>query len=108
MKLTEEELELFELAFLLRLPLYKLMEEMSYLEMLGWFAYFKVRPHGWKEDYRTSLLLTAAGVSAKGADIFPSLKAIDKGNSKNAIESIKDSAFGAMIAKATGGDQIGF
>ena len=105
MNLTEEELELFEIAFLLKLPLYRLLDEMSYQELEGWFAYLKQRPPGWREDYRTSLQLAAAGVKMKGSELFPSLAMLDSKRTNNKIEA---SAMGFFIKKAVGGDKVGF
>lgn len=79
--LSDEELELFELAYLLRMPVYKLLDEMPYEEYLGWQDYFRKRPPGWREDFRVSLQLKAAGVKADASKIFPSLARIGKPNS---------------------------
>ena len=41
MELSEDEMSLFELAAHLRIPLYRLVEEMPYEELLGWYAFLK-------------------------------------------------------------------
>ena len=57
------------------MPVYKLMDEMPYDEMLGWFAYQKKRPFGHAEDSRTAMLMQASGnVKAKPHEMFSSLK----------------------------------
>ena len=45
--------EVYDLAFKLHMPVYRLLKEMPYEELLGWFEYFKVRPVGWQDDQRT-------------------------------------------------------
>lgn len=67
---------IYELAFHLKLPVYKLAEEMPYEELLGWMSYFESRPIEWRHDDRTAKLLQAQGVKEKAINIFPSLKAI--------------------------------
>lgn len=55
---------------------------MPYEEFIGWTKFFKARPLGWREDYRTSLLLNAQGVKKKGSEIFDSLRVIENGSRK--------------------------
>lgn len=69
-------LEIYELAYRLQMPVYRLLKEMPYEELLGWFEYFKRRPVGWQEDQRVALLLSAQGVKEKAERIFPSIAAI--------------------------------
>lgn len=78
MNLTEEELVFFEIAELLKKPLYVLMEEMTYEEFLGWVHYLKVRPVGWREDYRTYLYLRTQGYKGEPYTLFASLEPIFK------------------------------
>jgi hypothetical protein len=68
----------FQLAETLRLPLYRLLDEMPYDEFTGWIEYYKRRPAGWQEDYRTFLLLKAQGLKQKPEELFPSLAPIFK------------------------------
>ena len=56
MKLSDEELSLFELAFALNISVSELLK-MSYQEYIGWCEYFTARPLGWREDNRTMMLL---------------------------------------------------
>jgi len=81
------------------MPVYKLLDEMPYEEFLGWNQFFTSRPVGWREDYRTSLLLSAQGVKKKGSEIFDSLKTIEK-NGKSRISP----EFLSMLKNANGGD----
>jgi len=71
--LTEEELNLHELALLLHMPVYKILEEMPYDEFRRWCQYFVERPFGWREDRRTLLLMSAFGAKVDIANTFPSL-----------------------------------
>lgn len=75
-------LEVYELAYRLHMPVYKLLNEMPYDEMVGWFEYFKQRPVGWQDDQRTYTLLQAQGIKEKAERIFPSLAAIRKVDSE--------------------------
>jgi hypothetical protein len=102
--LSPEELEIFELAHHLRMPVYKLLEEMPYDEFVGWFEYFKVRPFGWREDHRVSMQLSAAGVSAKANELFPSLAAMMKHGKDEAdvASTLKASAMFSMMLTSKG------
>ena len=51
---------------------------MPYDEVQGWFAYFKERPPGWREDNRAALLARAAGVEKRPEELFHSLKMLSK------------------------------
>lgn len=73
MELTDVELELFEMAYLLHIPLH-VMLDMPYDEFLGWCEYFKKRPPGYKEDYRSFMIMQSFGaIKVKPEEIFPSL-----------------------------------
>lgn len=75
-RLSDEDIALYELAFTLGIPMYKLQDEMSFVELQDWIEFFRRRPVGWQDDMRTSFLMQAFGTKAKGPDIFPSLKTI--------------------------------
>ncbi len=70
--------EIYDLAFKLHMPVYRLLSEMPYEELLGWFEYFKERPPGWQEDQRTHLLLQAQGVKEKPEKLFGTLAQMKK------------------------------
>jgi hypothetical protein len=69
---------IYEIAFHLKMPVYQLIEEMPYEEILGWQAFFEIQPPGWQEDNRAFKLLQAQGVKAKPGEVFPSLAKIMK------------------------------
>ena len=97
----------FEVAYHLHLPLYKLLEEMPHDELVGWTAYFERRPIGWRDDLRTSYLLQAQGTKQKSQDIFPSLKTVSRnGSSSDPVASLKGSALFAKMITAVGGDKL--
>lgn len=83
--------EVYELAFRLQMPVYKLLREMPYEELVGWFEYFKQRPVGWQDDQRAYMLLQAQGVKERGDKLFPSLAAIRKAGQE------KDNLANSMI-----------
>ncbi len=101
-ELSDEELELFELAYTLRMPVHELVE-MSYEEFVGWSMYFKRRPVGWREDNRTSLVMASSGAKIVPEDIFPSLKALKEGTPKNDFQnSLVKSKMFQLMSSATG------
>lgn len=75
--------EVYDLAFKLHMPVYRLLKEMPYEELLGWFEYFKVRPVGWQDDQRTYMLLQAQGVKEKPERLFSSLAAIKRASNED-------------------------
>ena len=94
------------------MPVYKLIDEMSYEELLGWFDYFDRRPIGWREDDRTAKLLQAQGVKEKPDKLFPSLTVIYKPAKAKLEEGMidgqafKQSSFFQQIMNAQGGDAV--
>lgn len=100
-------MSLYDVAFQLKLPLYKLVNEMSHEELLGWFAYFDKQPPGWREDHRTAMLMQSMGSKAKPSDLFASLKHMeDLRSEESAAASIKSSMFFTKMLSAVGGDSI--
>ena len=50
---------------------------MPYYELLQWIKFFSNKPLGWREDYRTFLIMSAwGGGKQKPEEIFPSIKAV--------------------------------
>lgn len=109
MKLSEEELAMMELALFLKMPLYKLVDEMPYDEYLAWFEFMRQRPPGWAEDRRTFLMLSVHAANLKPESIFPTLAQIAKvaGEAKTGLDSLKSSAFFAQMLNSHGGDNLG-
>jgi hypothetical protein len=115
MKLSDEEFLIFEIAETLRLPVYELLGEMPYDEFLGWIEYFKRRPVGWREDYRTYLLMRVQGAKQKPEQLFASLAAIEKDRIRQremmkdgeiSFDNLKRSGFFSKLRGATGGKDI--
>ena len=91
------------------MPVHRLIDEMPYEEMLGWFAYFETRPVGWRDDDRTHKLLQAQGVKEKAYKIFPSLEAIYKPRKKENefdVVGLKTSVLFHKMLSAKGGDKL--
>lgn len=93
------------------MPIYKLVNEMPYEELIGWISYFEKRPIGWREDDRTFKLLQAQGVKEKPGAIFTSLQKIYNLSSRNTEPGRIDSSFMqsvlfSKILTAKGGDKI--
>lgn len=97
---------MFEVAYHLKLPLYKLMEEMPHDELLGWLHYFERRPVGWRDDIRTGYLLQAQGDKRKVSDIFPALKNVLERNPSSAVATLKGSFMLSKMLTAVGGDKL--
>lgn len=84
------------------MPLYKLMSEMPYEELSGWFEYFEIMPPGWQADYRAFCIMRSMGSEAKATDLFESLRKMQEGASnKNRF-----SGLAGLMAKAKGGDKL--
>ena len=99
--LTADELSTMELAFLFKIPLYKLLEEMPYEEYVGWLQFFKERPPGAAEDYRAAMIMSAFSKDVPINKIFPSLA--DRQKASAAVGSaVKSSAFFSKMATAIG------
>ena len=92
------------------MPVYRLAAEMPYEELLHWFEYFKIRPPGWQEDQRVSMLLQAQGVKEKPEKLFPSLKAIKENRysseEKRAASTLVTSGFLAKLQGAANTNNI--
>lgn len=58
------------------MPVYKIAQEMTYEEFLGWLNYFERRPPEWRSDDRAYKYLQTQGVKEKPWMIFSSLKSI--------------------------------
>jgi hypothetical protein len=76
------------MAMLLRMPVYQILTEMPYDELIGWQVYLSQRPAGWREDQRTMLLMQAAGVKQKPEQIFNSLAVMKDAEAKKAAEGL--------------------
>jgi hypothetical protein len=95
------------------MPIYKLVEEMSYEELVGWFSYLERRPVDWRDDDRAMKFLQTQGVKEKPWAIFPSLNPIynytkETDPDKLAMKSLRSSVMFSKMLAATGGDQISY
>ena len=98
---------LYEIAFSLGIPLYQLMGEMPYDELLGWVCYFERRPVSWRDDLRTYHVLRAWGDKRKPEQVFPSLDPIFKPKTeRGVIGSLKGSFVHKMMLTAKGGEKL--
>jgi hypothetical protein len=94
------------------MPVYKIYEEMTYEEMLGWFSYLEQRPIEWRADDRAAKLIQVQGVKEKPWQLFTSLDAIynpkikeeKKGNFDSS--NFKKSGFFQKLSKASGGENL--
>lgn len=102
---------LYELAFMLRIPLYQLKSEMPFEELRGWEAYFDRRPPGWQDDLRAYYLMQIQGDKRRPGEIFESLRKLHAGSApdpKNHLPSLKNSFIFQQMMNAKGGDKLEF
>lgn len=64
------------------MPVYILMEEMPYTELLKWSDFFSKQPYGWREDYRAGIIAKSMGMKEDIENIFPTIRMV-----KSASES---------------------
>ncbi len=89
------------------MPVYKLAEEMTYEELLGWYDYFDKRPAGWREDDRAAKIVQAQGVKSKAWELFPSLKKIYHQDDKpEGVRGLVGSFLFSQMMSAKGGDKL--
>ena len=89
------------------MPVHKLLDEMTYEELVGWYNYFERRPIGWREDDRSAKVIQAQGVKAKAWDLFPSLAKIYKpSNNTDPVAGLKGSLLFHKMMSAKGGDKL--
>lgn len=102
-------LSIYEIAYHLRMPIYKLAAEMTYEELLGWFDYFERRPPEWRADDRAAKLLQAQGVKEKPWKLFSSLDNVYNGHKKRGefdVSGLKSSMLFSKMLGAKGGDKL--
>lgn len=92
------------------MPVYKLLEEMSYEEYSKWILYFEQRPLDWRDDLRFATILAALGDKRKPAQMFHSLNVIinppNRDSSAQNIKSLKASSLFAKMMSAKGGEKL--
>lgn len=88
------------------MPVYKLVEEMPYTELINWLSFFNRRPIGWREDQRTYMILRSQGVKEKAESLFPTLKqmAIAKEAQQENDKAVPKGKFLELMLKAKEGD----
>lgn len=92
------------------MPVYKMLDEMPYDELIKWANYFNKKPVNWDSDHRTYLLLKAFGAKGKPEDYFPSLRQIkiDEENrkSESAGRVLPKGKFLDLMRNAKNGDKL--
>lgn len=96
------------------MPVYKLVEEMPYEELLTWTAYFERRPVDWRADERAYRLMQVQGTTEKSYNIFPSLDAIYNYKQKLVVlddqaalaQSLVGSSMLSKLLGAQGGERL--
>lgn len=91
------------------MPVYRLLEEMTYEELIGWFSYLSRRPIDWRDDERTYRLMQVQGVKEKPENIFQTLKAVYQTApivESQINKSFKNSVMFRKLLSATGGVKL--
>jgi hypothetical protein len=104
--LSREELDILDMAYALGISIKDTLE-MPWDDFLLWSEYFSRKPIGYREDYRTSLLISATGAKINEDKVFPSLYAFKNGmreRPSNFVNSLRSSALFSKMLSATGGD----
>lgn len=96
--MSEADLSLYELGLLLHMPVYRILTEMPYEELLGWQEYFEKRPAGWREDQRAAMIMQAFGVKTTPDKLFSSLARMKT----SAIEVSKEGVVSVSTFKQSG------
>ena len=73
------------------MPVYKILEEMPYTELLGWMAFFDKNPVGYREDGRFMKILQAMGIKAKPEEVFSSLATLKASTEAAPVPGLKNS-----------------
>lgn len=108
MRLTAEERVVFQIAYHLRMPVYRLLREMPYEEFLGWQQFFEESPPTADDDYRASTLLRVLGFKGNINEVFPSLAAVSARASegRTVASTLKSSFFFRLMQNSSGGDRL--
>ena len=97
---------MFEIAYNLGIPVYKMMQEMPYTELLKWIDFFKSRPVGWREDYRAYMLMSSFGFKGKPEQAFTSLRQLKQEEEKRKVNdrAVPTGLFLQKMITAVNGD----
>jgi hypothetical protein len=111
--LSDEAISIYEIAYHLKIPVYKILDEMPYEELLGWYAYFDLRPIEWRDDDRSFKFLQTQGFKGKPWEVFPSLEKIynqkiELEEDQLNIRSLKSSFFMQKILESQNGEKLNF
>lgn len=98
-------MQIYEVAFFLGTPVYRISNEMPYDELLGWLDYFERRPVGWRDDRRAAYVIQSNGSKVKAETLFPSLAQINR-PADDPMENFKASHMFSKILTARGGDKL--
>ena len=88
------------------MPVYKMLDEMPYTELRKWITFFDQRPIGWREDFRSFMVMKSMGFKGKPEDAFVSiqhLKKVDKDKQLN-DRAVPTGQFLSLMLGAKGGD----
>lgn len=93
------------------MPVYKLLDEMPYEELLKWINYFSnKRPLGWRDDNRAYMLLRAQGVKESPEKLFTTLRVlkIQEEKSQENDRAVPKGKVLDMMLRAKNGDKSGW
>ena len=96
---------MFELAYLLHVPIEYIRDELAYDDFIAWQQYFVQRPVQWREDVRAFKLFARLGDKSKPEDVFESLATMKTHTAKTKT-NLENSALFKFMKEAKGGTQI--
>jgi hypothetical protein len=80
------------------------MNEMPYDELIKWTTFFSKRPVGWREDYRTYLIMSSFGVKEPPEKIFYTLEQIRKESEKEKLAKLPTGEWLERMINSKDGD----
>ena len=107
--MTDEERTIYQVAFHLRTPVYKLVQEMPYDEFQNWCAFFKEfpPPDESRADFRAAMIMKSMGFKGDPGKVFPSLVSQKRREHEGSVaSSIPGSYMQRLIESSVGGERI--
>ena len=102
-------MEIFELAYTLRMSVHDLVTTMPNDEYWGWVEYFQQRPPEWRSDYRASVIAGSFAGKFNAEKAFPALAQLSLARKKAVAkpeQSLKTSMFMTLMRNAQGGEKL--
>jgi len=93
---------------MLRVPVYEILENMSFVEYMLWGEYFKRRPYEWRDDLRAAQQMRSMGTKSSPDKLFPSLAMMKANERVTSNVPRPGSLMFEAMQNAKGGDRLEF